>query len=155
MAIDMINRASVQDDMILFSQTRGDGNLDALVRDVVLNTVSEVPQLQLSLNTLDAFYNVIGRNTRSSPMSRQELQQKLEGGRAVRLYPHRSLVAQLWLDICVQMADRSHEPMYDGQPNSTVLARKLGADRVSEWRLSANWQASYPRFGDGTGEPGS
>lgn len=153
--IDFINWSSIRDQLIL---NLGSYDFDALIRDLVLNTVVDVPAFGLALNVRDVF------------MTRIEGQNGLGGNNwfaSGKTYPRTS--NEILADIVEDMQRRSKEsgnafPLdasmdqyvqgVAGDSNNSVITMAVsrpcnlstlyGLDNLLAWKLSREFSVRYP-----------
>ncbi|KAH4284879.1 hypothetical protein HBH70_095930 [Parastagonospora nodorum] len=145
--IDMLNWAHLRDRLILLSNQDRTLDIDQAVRDILLHTVFEVPHLNLSLSTLDAYYNTIGRQQGLPPLSQHDILRKIEGVASIIPETGCNHTAQYWFEIVREMSttmqdlDVQQTPRY--QLAESHFAQKLGVTRLSGWKLSRKWWEDY------------
>lgn len=157
LVIDFINWSSIRDQLIL---NLGSYDFDALIRDLVLNTVIDVPAFALALNVRDVF------------MTRVEGQNGLGGNdwsarNKTGTYPRTSneILADIVEDMQLRSKDSGNAfPLNAGMDqyiqgvteNSTDsvitmavsrpydLSTLYGLDNLLAWKLSKEFAARYP-----------
>ena len=149
LSIDMINWPTLRDQLILYSD---ESNIDEIVYDVVLNTVIEIPQMQISLNVLDLFQSRI-----LPKLSEEELMSSKPYDllRPIRHIPIQKLNQHIWHTINSKMGESTRLLLQEipvGASRQTrqpkfrrpQLSSQYGLDRLSEWRLSIEFCEKYP-----------
>jgi hypothetical protein len=124
--------------------------LDSAIRDTVLHTVIDLPQLGVSLSVFDLYYNAIGRTSGTPAISQQELREKMEGRGSKYSADDHAIFCRLWLDILHRMASADEDVTTDfsnvNQQRREILVRNLEVNRWPDWRLSRQYTSMYPLF---------
>jgi hypothetical protein len=164
--IDFVNWPSIRDQLILQA---GNYDLDQIIKDIVRNTVVEVPELSMALNVHDFFSTKI--ISQGLPWSNDEN----NSGATVRpgsdsdfyLYAkHAQNVLSAGTDILQQLSRMiqgfDRERVMSGADTTTLptgsstyikptmrtheLASKYGLDKLTSWKLSREFAATNPLF---------
>ncbi|EDU48657.1 conserved hypothetical protein [Pyrenophora tritici-repentis Pt-1C-BFP] len=141
--IDMLNWPHLRDRFIMLAKKDRTLNIDQAVRDILFHTVFEVPHLNLSFSTLDAYYNTIGHKQGFPPLSQHEIRRKFEGESPIISQMGCNYTAQYWFEIVREMSKRMHGSNMQNtpkpQPAENHFAHRLGVTRLSGWKLSRKW----------------
>ncbi|KAH7141865.1 hypothetical protein EDB81DRAFT_53768 [Dactylonectria macrodidyma] len=168
MVIDFINWPSIRDQMILYSSAL---DLDAMSRDIVLNTVIELPNQRAAVNIYDIFFSHIlprvgggrVRGDKSMLHNREWVYLKVPADSARALLSDSlsitqdALASEMTSRMGLSEAANQVSDVQGPKANSTgriapcgplmTVSRALsafGIDQPCKWKLSKDFQRKYP-----------
>ena len=148
LVIDLINWPTLRDQLIMHSQH---DDIDHIVGDIVMNTVIDIDQFQMSLGVLDLFHNkVLPKTDPDSPPETKHYAHTTS-----IMGPREAAAQRISREITSRMATvdvNDVQSMFDGynpprrQPKASKhpLAEKIGIDRFLNWKLSQDFCQKYP-----------
>ena len=153
--IDFVNWPTLRDQLILYGTCI---DLDVVVRDIVTNTVIDIPQMQVALNILDLFQNKVLANIGTDSF--------VTGGRCdislIATASAEDLSARIFQEVTARMAyadslqrtfEGVHSPVRGPRELKHALSTRLGLSKLNEWKLSQEFCQKYPMFDCSSGEP--
>lgn len=149
LSIDFINWPSLRDQLILQYQTP---NLEQVISDIVLNTVIDIPQMQIAINILDLFHNKVQPKMASVPSPVSAL---YDITTSVISGPREAASKQISREVTIRMAEfKTDEPQRtvgelmsqtrEPKVHKYLLSSQFGIDQLSRWRLSKDFCHKYP-----------
>lgn len=134
--IDMLNWASLRDQLIL---TLGQHDLGEIIKDIVLNTVVDVPAFGVALNIYDTFFNRIQQQQGSNLKLDHDKESYTDSSSPPT---GQSVLMQIAQEMQAQAKSRT-QAVEPSMSTAYRLSKLYGFDNQSSWRLSHEFAEKY------------